>query len=206
MIVIKTANGTRFVNESEVQSVEHKKKLMVSVITFKDGHMESDSQVIEILYTNKQDKEIKDDGLMMQAIASDAKYYRELNDSAEEYLKDMAHYRGQYEDIIDRMYEHIKDKENEEFLKNFVEEMREKRRQRSGNVIDELNEKRDGYPYFFKLRQESSEAGKQVEEEFKRMSNKIEGLARWGKRREEANERLMKRNLWERIINKKTYL
>jgi hypothetical protein len=206
MIVIKTANGTRFVNESEVQSVEHKKKLMVSVITFKDGHMESDSQVIEILYTNKQDKEIKDDGLMMQAIASDAKYYRELNDSAEQYLKTMAHYRGQYEDIIDRMYEHIKDKENEEFLKNFVEEMREKRRQRSGNVIDELDEKRGEYPYFHKLRLESSEAGKQIEEEFKRMSNEIEGLARWGKRREDANERLMKRNLWERIINKKTYL
>jgi hypothetical protein len=206
MIVIKTANGTRFVNESEVQSVEHKKKLMVSVITFKDGHMESDSQVIEILYTNKQDKEIKDDGLMIQAIASDAKYYRELKDSAEEYLKDMAHYRSQYEDIIDRMYEHIKDEENEEFLKNFVEEMREKRRQRSGNVINELDEKRGGYPYFFKLRQESSEAGKQIEEEFKRMANEIEGLARWGKRREDANERLMKRNLWERIINKKTYL
>jgi hypothetical protein len=206
MIVIKTANGTRFVNESEVQSVEHKKKLMVSVITFKDGHMESDSQVIEILYTNKQDKEIKDDGLMMQAIASDAKYYRELNDSAEQYLKTMSHYRGQYEDIIDRMYEHIKDEEHVELFKNFIDEMREKRSQRSGNVINELDEKRGGYPYFQKLRQESSEAGKQVEEEFKRMSNEIEGLARWGKRREDAIERLIKRNLWERIINKKTYL
>lgn len=206
MIVIKTANGTRFVNESEVQSVEHKKKLMVSVITFKDGHMESDSQVIEILYTNKQDKEIRDGGLMIAAIAKDVEYYRDLKDSAEEYLKDMAHYREQYESIIDRMYEHIKDEEHVELFKNFVEEMREKRRQRSGNVIDELDEKRGEYPYFLKLRQECSEAGKQIEEEFKRMVNEIEGLARWGKRREEANERLMKRNLWERIVNKKTYL
>ena len=206
MIVIKTANGTRFVNESEVQSVEHKKKLMVSVITFKDGHMESDSQVIEILYTNKQDKEIKDDGLMMQALASDVKYYRVLKDSAEDYLKDMAHYRGQYESIIDRMYEHIKDEEHVELFKNFVEEMREKRRQRSGNVINELDEKRDGYHYIHKLRVESSEAGKQIEEEFKRMTNEIESLSSWAKRYEEANERLMKRNLWERIINKKTYL
>ena len=206
MIVIRTANGTRFVNESEVQSVEHKKKLMVSVITFKDGHMESDTQVIEILYTNKQDKEIKDDCLMMQAIASTAKYYRELKDSAEEYLKDMAHYREQYESIIDRMYEHIKDEEHVELFKNFVEEMREMRSQRSGNVIDELNKKRGEYPYFCTLRQKCSEEGKQIEEEFKRMSNEIEGLARWGKRREDAIERLMKRNLLERIINKKTYL
>ena len=206
MIVIKTANGTRFVNESEVQSVEHKKKLMVSVITFKDGHIESDSQVTDMLYTNKQDKEIRDGGLMIAAIAKDVEYYRDLKDSAEEYLKDMAHYREQYESIIDRMYEHIKDEEHVELFKNFVEEMREKRRQRSGNVIDELDEKRGEYPYFLKLRQESSEAGKQIEEEFKRMVNEIEGLARWGKRREEANERLMKRNLWERIINKKTYL
>lgn len=206
MIVIKTANGTRFVNESEVQSVEHKKKLMVSVITFKDGHIESDSQVTDMLYTNKQDKEIRDGGLMIAAIAKDVEYYRELKDSAEQYLKDMAHYREQYESIIDRMYEHIKDEEHVELFKNFVEEMREKRSQRSGNVIDELNEKRDGYHYIHKLRLESSEAGKQVEEEFKRMSNEIEGLARWGKRREDAIERQMKRNLWERIINKKTYL
>ena len=28
----------------------------------------------------------------------------------------------------------------------------------------------------------------------------------WADRYKEANERLMKRNLWERIINKKTYL
>jgi gas vesicle protein len=194
------------VNESEVQSVKHRKKLGMSVIVFKDGHIESDSQVTGILYTNKESTEIRDDGLMIAAIAKDVEYYRSLKDSAEEYLKDMAHYREQYESIIDRMYEHIKDEEHVELFKNFVEEMREKRSQRSGNVIDELNEKRDGYPYFFKLRQESSEAGKQVEEEFKRMSNEIEGLARCGKRREDAVERLMKRNLWERIINKKTYL
>jgi hypothetical protein len=118
----------------------------------------------------------------------------------------MANYREQYESIIDRMYEHIKDEEHVELFKNFVEEMREKRSQRSGNVIDELNEKRGGYCYIQTLRQKCSEAGKRVEEEFKRMSNEIEGLARWGKRREDAIERLMKRNLWERIINKKTYL
>ena len=206
MIVIKTANGTRFVNESEVQSVKHRKKLGMSVIMFKDGHMESDSQVIEILYTNKESTEVRDDGMMMAAIASDAKYCRELKDSAEEYLKDMAHYREQYESIIDRMYEHIKDEEHVELFKNFVEEMREKRSQRSGNVIDELNEKRDGYHYIHKLRVESSEAGKQIEEEFKRMANEIESLSSWSKRHEEAYKRQMKRNLWERIINKKTYL
>jgi gas vesicle protein len=206
MIVIRTANGTRFVNESEVQSVKHRKKLGMSVIVFKDGHIESDSQVTGILYTNKESTEIRDDGLMIAAIAKDVEYYRSLKDSAEEYLKDMAHYREQYESIIDRMYEHIKDEEHVELFKNFVEEMREKRSQRSGNVIDELNEKRDGYHYIHKLRVESSEAGKQIEEEFKRMANEIESLSSWAKRHEEAYKRQMKRNLWERIINKKTYL
>lgn len=206
MIVIRTANGTRFVNESEVQSVKHRKKLGMSVILFKDGHIESDSQVTDMLYTNKESTEIRDDGMMMAAIAKDVEYYRELKDSAEEYLKDMAHYRTALESIIDRMYEHIKDEEHVELFKNLVEEMREKRRQRPGNVIDELDEKRGEYPYFHELRLKSQEAGKQVEEEFKRMANEIEGLARWGKRREDAIERLMKRNLWERIINKKTYL
>lgn len=206
MIVIKTANDTRFVNESEVKSVEHKKKPMVSVIVFKNGHIDIDYQVIEILYTNKQDKEIEDDCFMMQAIESDAKYYKELNDSAEQYLKDMAHHRTALESIIDRMYEHIKDEEHVELFKNLVEEIREKRRQRPGNVIDELNEKRNEYCYLYTLRPKCLEAGKQVEKEFKRMANEIEVLARRGKRLEEANERLMKRNLLERIINKKTYL
>ena len=206
MIVIKTANGTRFVNESEVQSVKHEKKLGTSVIVFKDGHSESDFQVTDMFYTNKESTEIRDDGLTMAAIARDVEYYRSLNDSAELYLEEMACYRTELENIIDHMYEHIKDKENVELFKNFVEEMREKRRQHPGKIKDELNEKRGKYHYFHALKLKSSESGVAIFEEFKRMANEIESQTRWAKRHEEANKRLMKRNLLERIINKKTYL
>ena len=45
MIIIKTANGDRFINESEAQSVTHNKEYGYVVITFKDGHSENAFQV-----------------------------------------------------------------------------------------------------------------------------------------------------------------
>ena len=55
MIIIKTANGDRFINESEAQSVTHNKEYGFVVITFKDGHSENAFQVESMYYTNKQD-------------------------------------------------------------------------------------------------------------------------------------------------------
>ena len=49
MIIIKTANGDRFINESEAQSVTHNKEYGYVVITFKDGHSETQpfSEIVE---------------------------------------------------------------------------------------------------------------------------------------------------------------
>lgn len=70
MIIIKTANGDRFINESEAQSVTHNKEYGYVVITFKDGHSENAFQVESMYYTNKQDVEIRDNGPRKGALTS----------------------------------------------------------------------------------------------------------------------------------------
>ena len=48
--------------------------------------------------------------------------------------------------------------------------------------------------------------GDEAEKEFKRLTKALQTQTEWADRYKEAYERLMKRNLWQRIINKKTYL
>ena len=136
MIVIKTANGDRFINESEAQSVTHNKEHNFVVITFKDGHSENAFQVESMYYTNKQDVEIRDNGLLMAAVASDVEYYKEMNESAFRYLERVAEQRSRLENMVLEMYEHPDS--SPEYRKRFVEELRESRSNRPGTIKAEL--------------------------------------------------------------------
>ena len=199
MIIIKTANGDRFINESEAQSVTHNKEYGYVVITFKDGHSENAFQVESMYYTNKQDVEIRDNGLLMAAVASDVEYYKEMNESAFRYLERVAEQRSRLENMVLEMYEHPDS--SPEYRKRFVEELREYRSNRPGTIKSELDEHRT-MPYYHKLREDSHEKGKEIEKEFVRMSAKIKELEEWKERYRKAQERLMLRNLWQRIFNK----
>ena len=203
MIVIKTANGDRFINESEAQSVTHNKKCGYVAIKFKDGHSENAFQVERMYYTNKQDVEIRDDGLLMAAVASDAEYYKELNVSACAYLKRLANHRSRLENMIVEMYEHPDS--DKEYRERFVKEIHENWNNRPGTIERELDDYRTE-AYYRKLREDSHEKGEEIEKEFVRMSAKIKELEEWKERYRKAQERLMLRNLWQRIFNKMTYL
>ena len=203
MIVIKTANGDRFVNESEVQSVTHNKEYNFVVITFKDGHIENAFQVESMYYTNKQDVEIRDNGLLMAAVASDVEYYKEMNESAFRYLERVADRRNQMERMVVEMYESPDG--SPEYRKRFVDDIKEVWSNRPGTIKSELDEHRT-MPYYHKLRQDSHEKGEEIQKEFVRMSAKIKELEEMKERFRKAGERLMLRNLWQRIFNKKTYL
>ena len=203
MIIIKTANGDRFINESEAQSVTHNKEYGYVVITFKDGHSENAFQVESMYYTNKQDVEIRDNGLLMAAVASDVEYYKEMNESACRYLERMDEQRSRLENMVLEMYEHPDS--SPEYRKRFVEELRESRSNRPGTIMSELDEHRT-MPYYHKLRKDSHEKGEEIQKEFVRMSAKIKELEEMKERFRKAGERLMLRNLWQRIFNKKTYL
>ena len=207
MIIIKTANGDRFINESEAQSVTHNKEHNFVTITFKDGHREDAFQVESMYYTNKQDVEIRDSGLLMAAVASDVEYYKQMNESACAYLKQMGEQRSRLENMILEMYEHPDS--NTEYRKRFVEELRKSRSNRPGTIESELDDYRT-MPYYHKLRQDSHEKGEEIQKEFVRMSAKIKDLEKnfdiHKAHYEMSYMRIMSRNLWQRIFNKKTYL
>ena len=92
-----------------------------------------------------------------------------------------------------------------EYRKRFVDDIKEVWSNRPGTIKSELDEHRT-MPYYHKLREDSHEKGEEIQKEFVRMSAKIKELEEWKERYRKAQERLMLRNLWQRIFNKMTYL
>jgi hypothetical protein len=105
--------------------------------------------------------------------------------------------------MVISMYEHPDS--DKEYRERFVKELREERSNRPGTFKSELDEYRT-MPYYHKLSQDSHEKGEEIQKEFVRMSAKIKELEEWKERYRKAQERLMLRNLWQRIFNKMTYL
>ena len=202
MIVIKTANGDRFINEAEVKAVKHDKQHALVLITYKDGTMDGAYQVESMTYTNKTEAEVRDNGLILGAVKMDAEYWKEMSHSAEEYVKRLVERRGELEYFITS---HIKSPEEGSYDERFINEIREQQLKRPGNYSDELREYRK-YPYFQHLREDSHQKGEEAEKVFAQMTKEIEQGREMIKRHEDAFNRVMKRNLWQRIVNKGTWL
>lgn len=202
MIVIKTANGDRFINEAEVKSVQHNKSACIVTIKFKDGTFDVAYQVESMTYTNKADTELRDNGLMLGGAIEDAEYWKEMCDSAEACVKRVCERRGELERFI---IDYIGTPEAGSYQERFIREMKEARSERANNYKDELRQYRD-FPYFRRVREDSKLKGDEAEKEFTKLTKALQTQTEWADRYKEAHERTMKRNLWERIINKKTYL
>ena len=202
MIVIKTANGDRFINEAEVKNVQHNKSACLVTIKFKDGTFDDAHCVESMYYTNKADTEIRDNGLMLGGAIEDSEYWKEMCKSAEACVKRVCERRGELERFI---LDHIGTPEAGSYQERFIREMKEARSERANNYDDELRNYRD-YPYFHKISVDSKLKGDEAEKEFKRLTKELHTQREWADRYREANDRIMKRNLWQRIINKKTYL
>ena len=203
MIVIKTANGDRFINEAEVKNVQHNKSACLVTIKFKDGTFDVAYGVESMYYTNKADTEIRDNGLMLGSMTTDMEYWKEMAQSAEKFSERLIERRNELESFIIRVSEHPDS--DEQYNDYFVQKIREQRNERPGNNGEELLNYRD-YPYFHKVRVDSKLKGDEAEKEFKRLTKALQTQTEWADLYKEAYERLMKRNLWQRIINKKTYL
>ena len=202
MIVIKTANGDRFINEAEVKNVQHNKSACIVTIKFKDGTHDVACQVESMTYTNKADTELRDNGLMLGSVTTDKEYWKEMAHSAEEYVKRLVERRGELEYFITSR---IKKPEEGSYEERFINEIRDAQRDRPGSYSEELRQYRD-YPYFQKVREDSHLKGDETEKAFTRLTKEIEKITDENRRHREAFERIMKRNLWQRIVNKGTYL
>lgn len=202
MIVIMTANGDRFINEAEVKNVRHNKSACFVTIKFKDGTFDVAYQVESMYYTNKADTEIRDNGLMLGSTTTDKEYWKEMAQSAEQFVESLIERRNDLEDFIFQVAEHPDS--SPEYRDRFIKEIREQRNER-GYKGDELRKYRD-YPYFHNVRVNSKLKGDEAEKEFTRLTKALKTQTEWADRYKEAYERLLKRNLWQRIVNKKTYL
>ena len=202
MIIIKTANGDRFINEAEVREVAHDKQHALVFITYKDGERNGFYQVESLTYTNKAEQEVRDNGLWLSGAISDKEYFKDLAHSAEEYVKRLVERRSELEYFITS---HIKSPEEGSYDERFINEIREQQLKRPGNYSDELREYRK-YPYFQHLREDSHQKGEEAEKVFAKMTKEIEQGREMIKRHEDAFNRVMKRNLWQRIVNKGTWL
>ena len=212
MIIIKTAAGTHLINEDEVKSVSHDKNVASVRLEMKDGRSPVVFQVESMTYTNKKDMEFLDHGLMLGAVISDREYLDKMKASAESFIEELSQQRRNLEYMVVSMYE-CPD-ENKEYRKRFVEELKEKRAARPNNIKDELKEYRN-LPYY-QLHQDCANKGREVEAEFERMTGEIrdlkesieatKGVAENDYKAYEVVskrlERVMNRNLWQRIINK----
>ena len=202
MIVIKTANGDSFINESEINEVRHNKSGCIVIVNYKNGTHDVLYRVESLYYTNKSDIEVRDNGLMLGAITTDKEYWNEMAKSAESYVERLCQRRSELEYFILR---YIGTPEEGSYQKRFIEEMKENMSKRANNYEDELRNYRD-YPYFQKVRQDSKLKGDEAEKCFDQLTKNLQTQTQWADRYREANERIMKRNLWQRILNKKTYI
>lgn len=201
MIVIKTANGDRFINEAEVKNVQHNKSACIVTIKFKDGTFDVAYGVESMYYTNKADTEIRDNGLMLGGAIEDAEYWKEMCKSAESFITDLQTWRNELENFILGYL----GQPDEPYAVRFVKEMEEKRSERPNCKSDELESYRD-HPWYIKLREDSKLKGDEAEKEFTKLTKNLQTQTEFVERYKEAGDRIMKRNLWQRIINKKTYL
>lgn len=201
MIVIKTANGDRFINEAEVKNVQHNKSACIVTIKFKDGTFDVAYGVESMYYTNKADTEIRDNGLVLGGAIKDSEYWKEMCKSAESFITDLQTWRNDLENFILGYL----GQPNEPYAVRFVKEMEEKRSERPNCKSDELERYRDR-PWYIKLREDSKLKGDEAEKEFTKLTKALQTQTEFVERYKEAGERIMKRNLWQRIVNKKTYL
>ena len=199
MIVIVTANGYRFVNDGEIKSINHDKANTLAVITYHDGSSETAHQVESVIYTNKKDADIVDDGLLLGAMTSDKKYWKAMRDSAEYYGKELFERVKVLESFIISVAEHPDS--YQEYRNNFIENMKEEMSKRAGCFENELEKRRD-FACFNELRNKAYKEGKAAEQEFARMTRKIADLQDESNYYLKALVNSKSRNLWERIINK----
>ena len=210
MIIIKTANGTEFINEAFIKSLTHAKDSAI----VDTGNLIKIHQVESVIYTTKNDTEYVDNGLALTAALKDKEYYNQLRQSAQDFAKRLYDRQNELELFILRN-ENLFTKN---YDKNFIERIRDEKNDR-GTCEQELFKLQD-MPYYTSIRKEADQYGNEIadliESLYTKISEldgqifnknmdiqklKIEIVSLEGK-----IKRLSLRGLWERIINKNVSL
>ena len=224
MIVIKTANGDIFVNESEIVSLHHNRDThTVDLVKKNSGPLlvlrpEPITNVETVIYLNdKQPAQWCDEGSAVRYLQKSVDSYRtelacrnEIIKTLKDKLLHLGHECVQYiqyskfetpdgrkylRDIGEDAKAYVNHGEDEIFKREYMQSHKHPE-ELEADEIARLNAQIEDMEK--KLREQEA----QIHE----ITIKAESSDKWAGAYRQAHERLMKRNLWKRIINEKTYL
>lgn len=211
MIIIRTANGCEFINDTDISRISHNKE-KAEVYIYRGTLPYTITQVVSVTYTTKKDAEFEDKGSLLTAALKDLDFNRQLSKMYEGYAKRLYDSRNTLERFILRKHDN---ELSEETYKAFIINLLEERKQRQGDTLDEEFGTFDLDNWHGK-KKHAEEFGKEVTSWFEDMTRQISeetaknfkfNMERRGKQRiiqEQQDEikRLKQRTLWERITRK----
>ena len=217
MIIIKTANGCEFINENDIQRLTHDKKEASVIISQGNSFFQRYTirMVESVTYTNKENMEFVDNGLMMTAVLKDREFHRQYRKSVHDYANGLYDQRNDLEMFIIRNKELFTD----DYQKHFIEQLCKKKRERPGTMDDEIFDYQE-MPFYNAIRKHADQYGEEVTKMFIKLEEKIEEnkqnkssednklfdeirqLRKTIKDQQDEIERLKQRTLWERITRK----
>lgn len=211
MIIIKTANGCEFINDTDISRITHDKK-KAEVCIYRGALPCTITQVVSVTYTTKKDMEFEDKGSLLTAALKDLDFNRQLSKMYEGYAKRLYESRNMLERFILSKHDNGL---SEETYKAFIINLLEERKQRQGETLDEEFGTFDLDNWYGK-KKNAEEFGKEVTSWFDDMTLCIsekdyELVKKDMEIREQRKtiakqqgeiERLKQRTLWERITRK----
>ena len=201
MIVIKTTDGIRFINENEVKQVEHRKNGAMVIITYNNGSLDTAFQVESVMYTNKKESEINDHGLVLGAVTADMEYWKERAKCAEYFAERLVDYRSELEHFILSYTEKGQFGESS-YAAYYLGRIKEKQEERPSSFSGEL-ESYQNLPCFNQVRKNGREKGDKFKKGFNRLTQEIKEKQKMLDIYEKSIHKLLNRNLWQRIRNSK---
>ena len=210
MIVIKTANGDIFVNESEIVSLHHNRDTHTVDLVKKNAGTLSNLQpdtitnVEAVIYLNdKQPAQWCDEGSAVRHLQKSIDSYRKelvCRDEIIKTLKDKLLHLG-HECVQYIQYSKFETPDGRKYLRDIGEDAKAYVNHGEDKIF--MREYMQSYKHPEELEaDEIARLNAQVE----RMDQELREKDKWAGAYHQANERLMKRSLWHRIVNKKTYL
>lgn len=174
MIIIKTAQGNRFVNENSVRDVKHIKDDAIVRIVYNGGTIDTIYQVESVCYTNKHDIEVKDNGLALEETARSLEFYEQEAQWTKNYAKQMYDRCQTLERVIIE-YEKSLDRE---YIVLHARRIKDERDQRQGDFELDLRAFQDAHMLYPERHKKVHEYGKNVADTFAKLTARIAELSK----------------------------
>lgn len=224
MIIVRTDNGDMFVNENELKSLQHNRETHTVTMEWKNNPafripLMPITQVNAVVYLNKeQPVQWCDEGVAVKYLQKSIESYKtelscrkEIIDELKSRLRSLGHDCVQWveyyhNDMPDNLREQMRDRGEaaKAYVNHGEDEMYKRNYMQTHKPPKEIED-----DAVLKLSHQIEEMDCELrnkDAEIRGLDNRVKSAEKWAKAHRETNERLMQRNLWERIINKEVYV